>query len=777
MAYIDKWRSLSDRGYLCVPIKAGYKYPAGLDAWEDMSPTEDDWNTWVSGPYSDGGVGIVLGKGTSPIGAIDIDVYDPEVASMLGETLEFEYGLSLRRVGEAPKVLYPYLMEEPLRKLATARYVIEGDGTAKASRVEALGLGQQFVAYGIHPDTQKPYTWYSGTLENTCASDLVTLSAKDVTGLINLCDGVLSRHGRRISSSPSGAKAQSLGSYYNHRRWKPLNLDDEEVLRILSYLPKYYTSSYDDWLQVGFALHHQYNGEVDGLALWDVFSQQDEYGYNKPDAHGRVGLEALSAKWDSFSTERQGNTVTLRQLRRVARANDMPDKAAQAEGSDTDEVEDPEACDPLDVMLRRYIYVAKDKLVYDRQDEPVAEDMLKLDEFHAQKANVVSYLVDAAGKERIVPVSKQWMTHENRVSVQGTRYHPEAGLIITDHNTGKRYMNTCSLPEFEMVDTNDYKKIHIFLDHIAYLCPRHEDREMFLDFMAIKVQRPGYRPAVTPLHMTPLQGTGRSYIGYLLEKLFGTGNVGVTDLAALAGVGPGGNFQEFLVNTVMVIVNEAELDEAQKAKVGGMLKTVLTDKFLNLNVKYGSKGTREVFAGVMLFTNKQAPMDFDPNDRRIHVIEGPATLNPPAYYRKLYNALDDIEYLNEVYTYLMSREVDPEKYLMRAVMTPAKQAMIKTSGNLFQNVMARMLEDLAEDHPGLTLGQLTHALIRRQRTDMKSALEVSDQNVRASLRKLNTRTVYLSDTEIYVLRSAEDDELLDSVHTYDEVHGLGEPEI
>jgi hypothetical protein len=31
-------------------------------------------------------------------------------------------------------------------------------------RVEVLGIGQQFVAHGIHPDTLRAYTWPNGDI-------------------------------------------------------------------------------------------------------------------------------------------------------------------------------------------------------------------------------------------------------------------------------------------------------------------------------------------------------------------------------------------------------------------------------------------------------------------------------------------------------------------------------------------------------------------------------------------------------------------------------------
>src|SRR4051794_28678391 len=88
---------------------------------------------------------------------VDIDVPVHELATqveglaaaMLGET-------PLRRIGRAPKVLRAYRAEVTLPKIATPELFLP-DGTKV--QIEILGKGQQFVAYGIHPETSQEYKW------------------------------------------------------------------------------------------------------------------------------------------------------------------------------------------------------------------------------------------------------------------------------------------------------------------------------------------------------------------------------------------------------------------------------------------------------------------------------------------------------------------------------------------------------------------------------------------------------------------------------------------
>src|SRR5262249_4039765 len=62
----------------------------------------------------------------------------------------------LQRIGQAPKALLAYRTETPFSK-AKSRRPIMPDG--QPALVECLTTGQQFVAFGTHPDTRQPYRW------------------------------------------------------------------------------------------------------------------------------------------------------------------------------------------------------------------------------------------------------------------------------------------------------------------------------------------------------------------------------------------------------------------------------------------------------------------------------------------------------------------------------------------------------------------------------------------------------------------------------------------
>lgn len=63
---------------------------------------------------------------------------------------------------------------------------------------------------------------------------------------------------------------------------------------------------YDDWMRVGYALHHQFNGDVEALDAWERWSYND----GNSESHVASGPMSCAGKWRTFS----GQGATLRSL-------------------------------------------------------------------------------------------------------------------------------------------------------------------------------------------------------------------------------------------------------------------------------------------------------------------------------------------------------------------------------------------------------------------------------------------------------------------------------
>jgi hypothetical protein len=141
--YSELAQQLLDQGYEPLPIRPGQKRPA-VEGWTTVKIDEalvDDW----CARFGSCGVGLRTGY----LVAVDIDILDADLAHQASEIVTSRLGDTILRVGRWPKRLLLYRTLTPFNKL-------------RVGKIEVLGLGQQFVAFGVHPDTGRSYDWPLG---------------------------------------------------------------------------------------------------------------------------------------------------------------------------------------------------------------------------------------------------------------------------------------------------------------------------------------------------------------------------------------------------------------------------------------------------------------------------------------------------------------------------------------------------------------------------------------------------------------------------------------
>lgn len=122
--------------------------------WRSYQCVEEDLDRWFR---MGAGIGIKTGQqadGTWLVG-IDADTLNERHAAIISGKVRSAFGLVPTRVGRAPKALYVLRLDSAL---PYCRVEFDGEGGTR-ERVEILSEGQQFVAWGEHPVTHKPYDW------------------------------------------------------------------------------------------------------------------------------------------------------------------------------------------------------------------------------------------------------------------------------------------------------------------------------------------------------------------------------------------------------------------------------------------------------------------------------------------------------------------------------------------------------------------------------------------------------------------------------------------
>jgi hypothetical protein len=160
--YAEVAARLVDNGYEPVPIVTRSKSVAA-SGWTDGPIDTARVEGWCR-QFGTCGVGLRTGR----LVGLDIDVEDPDVSYQLAARAEEMFGGTLIRVGRWPRRLLLFCNMTPIRKL-------------KLPRVDILGVGQQLVAFGIHPDTGLPYEWVTG--ESPCEVPFDQLPLVDEAGI------------------------------------------------------------------------------------------------------------------------------------------------------------------------------------------------------------------------------------------------------------------------------------------------------------------------------------------------------------------------------------------------------------------------------------------------------------------------------------------------------------------------------------------------------------------------------------------------------------------
>jgi hypothetical protein len=195
--------ALWHNGYNPLPLHG--KVPAGkawTTSYNDLN--EEQIRSWDRFWPEHTNTGI-LAKRTP---GLDLDLFNPQAAEAceahVRERFE-ERGYVMTRIGRAPKRLIPFRTDAAFKKL-TLQFAPTNGGSG--DKIELLGDGQQFAAFGIHPETHEPYSWHGGSPLTVNHDDVPYASLDDAQKLLgelrDICaDLGYPQAGRKASKSAS----------------------------------------------------------------------------------------------------------------------------------------------------------------------------------------------------------------------------------------------------------------------------------------------------------------------------------------------------------------------------------------------------------------------------------------------------------------------------------------------------------------------------------------------------------------------------------------------
>ena len=190
---------LRANGYWPVPV-AGPELPCSsagkrplLADWRNVcaNADESEIRRWEATLPSSTNTGLLCGE----MVGVDQDITIHELAEAVDAIAEEILGPTpLHRIGRSPKRLRCYRAEAPLAKMETPELILDDGAVAQ---IEIMGVGQQVIAYGIHPDTRQPYAWPDGTPLEVSLPALPVVSEAKLRAFLVAVEGALRAAGGR----------------------------------------------------------------------------------------------------------------------------------------------------------------------------------------------------------------------------------------------------------------------------------------------------------------------------------------------------------------------------------------------------------------------------------------------------------------------------------------------------------------------------------------------------------------------------------------------------
>lgn len=294
------------RGYDLTSIKHGLKHP-GRSGWQndavglrhDLEREEHGRMTsaarvdiWSCDPKITG-VGVIC----NTVIAVDIDVTDDLMADYLVSLIETQFGRTVRRIGNAPKILLPYKVSAPISRSKSRHYRdpdnrrFNSNGREVFHHVDFWGSGSQFVAYGWHPDTNRPYYYDGPELADVDRDSLPELTPADIAAISALFDDACSKAGweavdQATANNLTVIDTANADPFDAIMPKHGADLDElETMLRQID--PDLPGKEYD---QVIKAAHFEFDGSQ---AAFDVVRQWAEGGYKWENG----GIAEFKTRW------------------------------------------------------------------------------------------------------------------------------------------------------------------------------------------------------------------------------------------------------------------------------------------------------------------------------------------------------------------------------------------------------------------------------------------------------------------------------------------------
>lgn len=281
----DFGAKLIEGGYTIFPMVPRSKRPAVR--WKD---SKIELDKWLKFPLETG-----IAINAKSVHAVDVDVRDQNISKLMYAKLVEMFGKDINvRVGEKPKFLIPFKVDQSFKKKSSKKY---SDIYGLTHQIEILGDGQYFVAFGIHPKTEKNFIWKT-PLSEISIEDLPVLTEDLAQEVIDYFEEIRPADWEIVTKESSTASSNLDNPLLNVKPKTDLTVD--AVIETVNSLDP--DIDHGEWVRVGMGLFHEFSGDDEGFNIWNDWSQGGE----------KYDPGVMCIKWDSFKANLNNtNPVTF----------------------------------------------------------------------------------------------------------------------------------------------------------------------------------------------------------------------------------------------------------------------------------------------------------------------------------------------------------------------------------------------------------------------------------------------------------------------------------